>query len=69
MESNIPPMLAAQSASPSGPLPGFHKLFRSTNLRMIQIPRQRGEAVILQKAKLLHPALAGFAITIQMNAR
>jgi len=37
MESNIPPMLAAQSAFPSGPLPGFHKLFRSTNLEMIHI--------------------------------
>jgi hypothetical protein len=36
MESNIPPMLAAQSAFPSGPLPGYHKIFRSTNLEMIQ---------------------------------
>jgi hypothetical protein len=36
MESNIPPMLAAQSAFPSGPLPGFHKIFRSTNSEMIQ---------------------------------
>jgi hypothetical protein len=36
MESNIPPMLAAQSAFPSGPLPSFHKIFRLTNLEMIQ---------------------------------
>jgi hypothetical protein len=25
-KSNIPPMLAAQSAFPSGPLPGFHEI-------------------------------------------
>jgi hypothetical protein len=36
MESNIPPMLAAQSAFPSGPLPGFHKIFRSPDLAMIE---------------------------------
>jgi len=35
MEGNIPPMLAAQSAFLSGPLPGFHKIFPSTNLEMI----------------------------------
>jgi len=35
MESNIPLMLAAQSAFLSGPLPGCHKIFRSTNLVMI----------------------------------
>jgi len=27
MASNIPPMLAAQSAFPSGSLPGFHEIF------------------------------------------
>jgi len=27
MESNIPPMLAAQYGFPSGPLAGFHKIF------------------------------------------
>ena len=47
MESNIPPMLAAQSAFPSGPLPGFHKIFRSTNLEIIHklqvsVPRFAG---------------------------
>jgi hypothetical protein len=35
MESNIPPMLAAQSDFPSGPLAGFHKIFDQTNLEMI----------------------------------
>jgi hypothetical protein len=36
MEGDIPAMLAAQSAFPSGPWPGFHKIFRSTNLEMIR---------------------------------
>jgi hypothetical protein len=27
LESNIPPMLAAQSDFPSGPWSGFHKIF------------------------------------------
>jgi len=35
MKSNIPPRLAAQSAFPSGPLPGLHKIF-DPNLEMIQ---------------------------------
>jgi hypothetical protein len=58
MESNIPPMLAAQSAFPSGPLPIFHKITPSTNLEMLQNRRKRNRILPGKEDKMIQFCLS-----------